>query len=294
MTFSLIVADDFSGAADAAARAWPGSAALLEPSLEVVDSAVVALSTETRHAAGREARERIRELRGIFAGRALYKKIDSTLRGPWVEEVEELLEVTDYRQALVCPAFPEQGRTVREGWLWVHGERVQRIECPFEVRDAWTEEDLARIAAEVCSSILPVGSAGLARHVFRAEARPGPLGAGPGVWIVLVGSEHPVSQAQLAVLREARLPEVRINPEAEEGAAAGVFATGGETAARFLRRHGAQGIRELRELLPGIPAGRILGGRYNGTLMVLKAGGFGAPDTILRAIQLCSHASESR
>jgi uncharacterized protein YgbK (DUF1537 family) len=288
MTFSLIVADDFSGAADAAARAWPGSVALLEPSLEVVDSPVVALSTETRHATGPEARERIRDLRAIFAGRALYKKIDSTLRGPWVAEVEELLQVTDYSQALVCPAFPEQGRTVREGWLWVHAERVQRIECPFEVRDAWTEADLARIAGEVCSAILPVGSAGLARHVFRAEAHPAPLRAGAGDWIVLVGSDHPVSLGQLAVLREAELPEVAINPDAEPGEAAGVFATGGETAARFLRRHDARGIRELRELLPGVPAGRILGGSYNGTLMVLKAGGFGAPDTIVRAIQLCS------
>jgi uncharacterized protein YgbK (DUF1537 family) len=109
-----------------------------------------------------------------------------------------------------------------------------------------------------------------------------------------VGSEHPASQGQLAVLREARLPDVVINLEAEPEAAAGVFATGGETAARFLRRHGARGISGLRELLPGVPAGLVLGGRYNGTLMILKAGGFGAPDTIVRAIELCSRVSESR
>jgi len=105
---------------------------------------------------------------------------------------------------------------------------------------------------------------------------------------VLVGSDNPVSQSQLRVLQDARLHNVLINPAEAPAALAGVFATGGETAARFLRRHGARGVRSLGELLPGVPAGRILDGRYNGTGMILKAGGFGAPDTILRSIQLCS------
>ncbi len=285
----LILADDFSGACDAAARASSNAAALLGPPLEVPDSELLALSTETRHASGPEARARLQTLAPFFAGRPLYKKIDSTLRGPWVEEVDELLQVTDYSQALVCPAFPAQGRTVRDGWLWVQGQRVQQIVCPFEVRDAVTEEDLARVASQICSSILPVGSAGLARYIFpRAPSPPGPRPPAPGPWLVLVGSDHPVSQSQLRVLQDARLPNVLINPAEEPAALAGVFATGGETAARFLRRHGARGVRSLRELLPGVPAGLILDGRYNGTLMILKAGGFGATDTIVQALELVS------
>jgi len=235
----------------------------------------------------------VRSLSQVFAGLSLYKKIDSTLRGPWVEEVEELLELTGYAQAVVCPAFPSQGRTVRGGWLWLHGERVARIECPFEVRDASTEEELAQVAAGICEAVLPVGSAGLARHVFAGlggTAPPLPR-PGTGEWLVLVGSDHPVSQEQM---RAARAAGVTVNPEVAPDPPAAVFATGGETAAQFLRRSGAQGIASLRELLPGIPAGVILGGRYNGLLMVAKAGGFGATDTIVRAIGLCSRASESR
>jgi uncharacterized protein YgbK (DUF1537 family) len=286
----LILADDFSGACDAAARASSNAAALLEPPLEVPDSELLALSTETRHASGPEARARLKTLAPFFTGRPLYKKIDSTLRGPWVDEVDELLQVTDYSQALVCPAFPAQGRTVQDGWLWVHGRRVQQIVCPFEVRDAITEDDLARIASRICSSVLPVGSAGLARHIFPFgpnTQHPSPI-TQPGLWIVLIGSDNPVSQAQLRVLQDVRLPNVLINPAEEPAALAGVFATGGETAARFLRSHGARGVRSLGELLPGVPAGLILDGRYNGTLMILKAGGFGDPDTIVQAIRVLS------
>ncbi|MBI3695184.1 MAG: hypothetical protein HY238_10150 [Acidobacteria bacterium] len=226
---------------------------------------------------------------------------DSTLRGPWIDEVDELLLTTDYSQAIVCPAFPAQGRTVHGGWLWLHGQRVQQILCPFTVRDAETEDDLARVAADICSSILPVGSAGLALHVFpRVPASPrlpvsplsslvSPLSSllspQSAPWLVLVASEHPASRAQLHLLREAALPGVLINPDSCPATLAGVFATGGETAARFLRGVEARGITELRELLPGIPAGRILGARYNGTVMITKAGGFGDSDAIVRAIQ---------
>ena len=285
----LILADDFSGACDAAARASSNAAALLEPPLEVPDSELLALSTETRHASGPQARERLQTLAPFFTGRPLYKKIDSTLRGPWIDEVDELLQVTDYSQALVCPAFPAQGRTVQDGWLWVHGRRVQQIVCPFEVRDAITEDDLARIASQICSSVLPVGSAGLARHIFpHYPSPPAPRPPTPGPWLVLVGSDNPVSQAQLRVLQDVRLPNVLINPAEGPAALAGVFATGGETAARFLRSHGARGVKSLSELLPGVPAGLILDGRYNGTLMILKAGGFGDPDTIVQAIRVLS------
>lgn len=286
----LILADDFSGACDAAARAAGNgysAVALLAPPLEAGEAGVLALSTETRHASPAAARARIRSLAPLLAGRTLYKKIDSTLRGPWIDEVDELLLTTEFSQAVVCPAFPALGRTVRNGWLFVDERPVQQILCPFTVRDALTEEDLARIAAHICSAILPVGSAGLARHFFGplAPSPLRPLAPSPGPWLVLIGSDHPASQGQFRLLRDAQLDRVLINPGSYPASLAGVFAAGGETAARFLRQADARGIASLRELLPGVPAGWILGGRYNGTVMITKAGGFGAPDTILRAIQ---------
>ncbi|HYM09572.1 MAG TPA: four-carbon acid sugar kinase family protein [Bryobacterales bacterium] len=289
----LIIADDFSGACDAAARAalhgWSAAALLASP-VEGVHADLLAISTESRHALPRAARACMRSLAPFLRGRPLYKKIDSTLRGPWIDEVDELLSLTDYSQAVVCPAFPAQGRTVRNGWLCVDDQPVQQIRCPFTVRDASTEDDLARIASEVCSSILPVGSAGLALHVFQRDARPpasspAPLPATAGPWIVLIGSDQPASQIQLQYVAAFAPQDMLLNPASYPDSPAGVFASGGETASCFLRDSGAHGVTALRELLPGIPAGLILGGRYNGTVMITKAGGFGAPDAILQAIQ---------
>jgi uncharacterized protein YgbK (DUF1537 family) len=297
----LILADDFSGACDAAASAAAAgysAAALLTPPLEAQPASLLAYSTETRHLSGNDARAVIRALAPACAGRTLYKKIDSTLRGPWVQEVDEILAVSDFSQAVVCPAFPALGRTVRNGWLYVDDRPFQQIVCPFEVRDAVTEQDLARLAAEICTSILPVGSAGLARHFFalhtRNPAADSPLSqrgsnqnfAPSRPFLALVGSENPVSLSQLRFLREGRPDDVIVNPDSYPEALAGVFATGGETAARFLRASGARGITGLRDLLPGVPAGHILGGRYNDVYMITKAGGFGAPDAILTAIQI--------
>ena len=288
----LILADDFAGACDSAARAAANGyspAALLDPSASAIDADLLSISTETRHSSPEAARTAIRSLQPFLSGLTLYKKIDSTLRGPWIDEVDQLLLLTAYSQAVVCPAFPALGRTVRNGWLYLDGQPVQEIVCPFTVRDATTEEDLARIAADICSSILPVGSAGLALHVFRRAPSPRlPLPASPRPslpWLVLIGSDHPRSQAQLQFLQSARPLSVLINPASFPDSLAGIFATGGETAARFLRATGASGITALRELLPGVPTGLVLGGRYNGGVMITKAGGFGSPDTILRALQ---------
>jgi uncharacterized protein YgbK (DUF1537 family) len=291
----LIIADDFSGACDAAARAalhGYSAAALLDLPIDCPEADLLAFSTESRHLAGDAARSRIRSVAPFLPGRVLYKKIDSTLRGPWIEEVDELLAITGFSQALVCPAFPALGRTVRNGWLWIDGQPITPITCPFAVRDACTDADLARLAAEICGSILPVGSAGLAFHFFATDSpRPSapqalPIPSAALPWLILVGSDHPASQAQLRFVETSALDSIVVNPAVYPPAVAGVFAAGGETAARFLRASEARGITALRELLPGIPAGLIAGGRYNGTVMITKAGGFGAPDAVYQAIRL--------
>jgi uncharacterized protein YgbK (DUF1537 family) len=56
----------------------------------------------------------------------LFKKIDSTLRGHVGAELNALLAVPGlFDAAVVCPALPDQGRTLQCGVLHVHGE-VQR------------------------------------------------------------------------------------------------------------------------------------------------------------------------
>ena len=58
--------------------------------------------------------------------------------------------------------------------------------------------------------------------------------------------------------------------------------TGGDTAMAVIRHLGAYGIELLQELLPGVPAGLLLGGPFAGLLVIIKAGSFGEVDALWR------------
>ena len=55
----------------------------------------------------------------------------------------------------------------------------------------------------------------------------------------------------------------------------GIVLTGGDTAASVCRAISASGIALLDEILPGIPLGEIIGGPFEGLVVVTKAGAFG-------------------
>jgi uncharacterized protein YgbK (DUF1537 family) len=61
--------------------------------------------------------------------------------------------------------------------------------------------------------------------------------------------------------------------------------TGGETARAIARSLGASALLVEREVLPGIPQGRLLGGARAGLAVVTKAGGFGGEDALARSVR---------
>src|SRR5690606_28123989 len=61
--------------------------------------------------------------------------------------------------------------------------------------------------------------------------------------------------------------------------------TGGDTALHVLNALNAKGIDLEEEVLPGIPLGRLIGGKANDVPVITKAGGFGTPTALLRAVQ---------
>jgi D-threonate/D-erythronate kinase len=122
-----IVADDLTGALDAALpfaeRGYRAGVRLDRKASLTLD--VMAFSTDSRADAADVAADKVRD--AIFdlktlGARRLYKKIDSTLRGPFGAEILAALQAAGQAAAWVCPAFPEQGRVVRDGILCVHGE----------------------------------------------------------------------------------------------------------------------------------------------------------------------------
>jgi D-threonate/D-erythronate kinase len=268
-----VIADDLTGACDAGAL-FAGRAPVpvfvgdLAPS---ADWPAAAVDTESRGLGAAEATARMRRTVAGLAGRrdgTVFKKIDSTFRGPIAAELVSLLEAMRAPTVLVCPAFPAQGRTVLNGMLLVDG--VPAHETPVgldpaypgplsdlldilsregtpgipvtllplkEVRggaeelrrglqgrrgilvaDAETDADLATLArAGLAQGLLLAGSAGLAGAVSAAlglTSRPVSCPA-PGAWLVVAGSRHPSTRAQIAVLEAAGVAGARISPAGE-------------------------------------------------------------------------------
>lgn len=132
----LIVADDLSGAADCAigfTNAGRRSVVSLDVDGFNASAQVVAIDTDTRRLTPGEAAARaVAAWQRLAApGRRLYKKIDSTLRGNWVAEVAALQPLAGL--AVVAPAFPATGRTVRNGEVFVRG-------VPLAETDTWQLE----------------------------------------------------------------------------------------------------------------------------------------------------------
>lgn len=213
-----VVADDLTGAADAAApfasRGAEVSLALSGPPRGDVD--VLALVSDSRWREASDAANRVgllvRQARAWGAD-ALFVKVDSTLRGNVRAEVGAALAAWGGAQAIAAPAFPAQGRVVRHGVLVVHGEpQPGSVAGCFpegvSLFDAETDEELDEIAERVLKEgSVAVGSAGLARALADVilPGRPGLQGArrptGPvGGVLVVVGTAHPASRAQALAL----------------------------------------------------------------------------------------------
>jgi uncharacterized protein YgbK (DUF1537 family) len=211
----VVIADDLTGAADAAApfadRGLDVSVALNSAAPDAVD--VLALVTDNRWRAPGAAAARMRE--AVARAREwrpdlLFLKIDSTLRGRVRADVSVALDAWGGSTALATPAFPAQNRIVRQGSLLVHGETTVRDvgeHFPPGVRtvDAQTHDQLVEIAGQVVEKgAVAIGSGGLARALAEVmvripvTARP-PAAAVVGVLLV-VGTGHAVTRDQATVL----------------------------------------------------------------------------------------------
>lgn len=164
MTEILVVADDLTGAMDTghafAARGYEtvvGFDATSPPS-----SQIAVVNTDSRYVTPDTARERV--LTSITAAETdrVYKKVDSTLRGNLVAEVDGALDATGASMAVVAPAFPANGRTTACGTHLVDGRPVTETEAAADpdrpVRDAelqslfsTSEHDVTHLDVDVVS-----------------------------------------------------------------------------------------------------------------------------------------------
>lgn len=247
------LADDLSGALDAAAafhRAGRRVKVVLSPQEwpDADPEEIVGITTETRNLTASVAAETV--VAAIRAGhdrgtRLVYKKIDSTLRGPVAAELAALAVAMPGTRFLFAPANPRVGRIVRAGQLLVHGVPLAKTEFARDplspvrdssiplllggaagpqvtIADAETDADLAAAVQRMESLGEPwvaIGSGALAHPVAALHRGTSPVTRtnhvtpARGPMIFVCGSAHECNRVQAHELaRECDVPLREIRP----------------------------------------------------------------------------------
>ena len=225
----LLTADDRTGALETGgACADLGFEVRLTPTPGASDDCAV-IDLDSRHCEPAEAGRRIGEAHG-FAARFRCHKMDSGLRGNWAHEAAALLALG--RRVAILASFPDAGRRCDDGTVYIR--EVPVAESPFGrdprnrllssrpvdyLRAAGCERALARgelvvldandnaelhAAAVRCRAeermlVGTTGGIGAYAATLRRGGR-GDLPALPRPALIVCGSLHPLSRAQISKL----------------------------------------------------------------------------------------------
>jgi D-threonate/D-erythronate kinase len=312
-----LLADDLTGALDSAARFVPatGPVAAVWRNADLPDNA--AIDSETRELPEADARTVTAHLAPLLQhGDPAFKKIDSLLRGHVATELAACMRWFDH--CVLAPAFPFQGRITRNLRQLVRSADAWRdtgVDLPaalrvlgvaVELRNAETDEDLDAIVAEgrrLPGRVLWCGTGGLAGAL--AGRRPVPRPGLPPPMLALIGSDHPVSLAQVAAVppdlqsrvvtcpmpagtgrahARARIAEafaMRLRRAERPGT---LFITGGATLRDLCDALGASHLEVDGEIEPGVPTSVLRGGAWDGQRIVSKSGAFGDTGLLARLL----------
>ncbi len=305
--------------------------------------------TRMRDAAEAKSRIR-RAFGGIDEATIAIKTIDSTLRGHIVAELEAALEASGRELAVVAPAFPDEHRITCEGVQYVDGvpladspfaadpthpvrtSSLLELLAPLDatrlsaeeprsrvtVADALRQDDLDKLVQRLpLDKPLWVGSPGLCHALARATRGEfddigggAPLRRQRGPTLLVVGSMHPVSSAQLAALAQAGVPLVDagtpdlgsrtgdlaiasprmldtryavdalarvVAPLIVSGVYGRVVLTGGATARAVVDQCNIAELEVLGEILPGV----VVTSADDACDLIVKAGGFGTANLLV-------------
>lgn len=201
-----IVADDLTGATDSAVQfarfGWAARLALTKPPVgSARPGGVVAVVTDARAAAPAEARSAtFAAVESLLASGAqhLFVKIDSTMRGTVVDQIEGALDGWSERHpdavAIVCSAYPAMGRTIENGQVLVGGARVETTSVGTDPVTPVTTSDLAELlpgSTHVTLGARPTGR--------RSEALRQAISGGARIITVDASSDEDLAELALAI-----------------------------------------------------------------------------------------------
>lgn len=217
----------------------------------------------------------------------------------------------------LAATFPEQDRDVIGLLPTGDEDELERaVRSAFDqgtwilICDAESQRDLsslAIVASRIDQPVLWTGSAGLARALASLFPSSSSEHSADRAWpegrtLLFVGTDHPVTAAQVSYLQQESALAARHTHRIEwndssakyvrdtfcASSVSALILTGGDTAAFVLETLHAHAIRLAGELAPGIPWGFIEGGDADGCAVITKSGGFGHEDTLIQAFQFCS------
>lgn len=283
------LADDLSGALDAsAAFHHAGRRVRIALTLEATETTdamegeVLAITTETRNAspnAAAAAIERILARARARGGRLLFKKIDSTMRGPVVAELSALLQTMPEMHVLFTPANPAVGRTVRDGVLRVQGVPVAETDFARDPVNPVRESSIWKLLGPVANERVHLADAERQRDLNAAVAEMNTFGE---PWVG-VGSGA-LARAVAGQLEDA----VPVAPVWPQIAAGGILMVCGSahaanrTQAEYLWRERNVAVHDVALDGGGVDTSALLSGREGASLLVETVRGDSA--AALRAI----------
>ena len=130
----LIIADDFTGANDTGvqmSKRGIDTAVSLFPNEDGPHSSIV-LDTESRNLSRNDSYDKVSKMvQKVLDNNQfdlVYKKVDSTLRGNVVEELQAVVEIYKPDRIVFAPAYPQIGRTTLNQTHYVNDERLKDTE----------------------------------------------------------------------------------------------------------------------------------------------------------------------
>ena len=171
-----IIADDLTGAADAAAAYGPThtSSVVLELDGEWPGSEILAINTESRYLPEDQAAAAVGHAvdRALGQGRRVFKKLDSLLRGNVGAELAAAASgIASDAMVIVAPAFPATGRTTVNGIVHVNGEPNAEGKFAGDIRQALAAGCLRAESVTVSPSRHPEDLGGRLSELHRRGVR---------------------------------------------------------------------------------------------------------------------------
>ncbi|WP_159881917.1 four-carbon acid sugar kinase family protein [Paenibacillus puerhi] len=161
-----IIADDLTGANDTGVQlaryGWKTSVLMEGSGISSSESErldAIVIDTDSRASSPEEAYAKVEQAARLavrLGCKTLYKKLDSTLRGNIGAELDAVYEVAQPDFLLIAPAYPDNGRTVIDGVLYVNGVPVHETEVGRDPKTPVTESRIRELIAS--QSDQPAGS----------------------------------------------------------------------------------------------------------------------------------------